>query len=151
MKHLRLGALYSACIVSLMLLSTSLFSQGTINGTITNASGEAIIGVNVFLEGTSQGTTSDIDGKYSLKLPAENNKLVVSFIGFTTQKHDIQVSNGATITKDIVLKSDVLSLDAIVVTGTFGTRSQKESPISLTYLDSRQIENLSASSTSLLA
>ena len=59
--------------------------QKTINGKITDASGQPIPGVNIVEKGTTNGVQTDFDGKFSLKLKSDKAILVVSFIGFTTK------------------------------------------------------------------
>jgi len=95
-----------------------LFGQGrTITGRITDAdNGEYIAGVTVLLEGTMNGTVSDVEGKYTLNVPDEGGTLVYSFVGYETQK----VVLG---TKNVVYVSMKMSqeiLEEVVVVG-YGT------------------------------
>ncbi|RMF53279.1 MAG: SusC/RagA family TonB-linked outer membrane protein, partial [Bacteroidetes bacterium] len=97
-----------------MLVAGTLKAQ-TIQGTVTDrASGEPLPGVNVAVKGTTIGTTTDIDGRYTLTLPEGNRTLVFSFVGFRTLEAD--VPPGQT-TFDVQLEEDVLGLDEVVVTG----------------------------------
>ena len=76
----------------------------TINGSVRDLTGEPLIGANVLLQGTAQGTTTDIDGNFSFNdLPAGPYTLVVSYVGFNTQEHPIGLSLGQTATATIVL------------------------------------------------
>ena len=64
---------------------TALSAQ-TISGTITDSSGEPLIGASVLVEGTTTGTVTDLDGTFELNLPASAEKLIVTYTGFQTQE-----------------------------------------------------------------
>ncbi len=127
-----------------MLGTSWIYAQSNVSGTITDANGEALIGVNVSVKGTSTGTTSDVDGKYTLRVPSEGCTLVYSYIGFITQEQAVE--GGSNTAVDITLGDDALSLEEVVVTGTFTGRTQKESPMSLTVLNADQLAKLASSS-----
>lgn len=94
------------------------FSQITINGKVTSeATGEALPGVNVLVQGT--GTVTNVEGNYTIEVPDENATLVFSFIGYTTEEVPV---NGRT-TIDVVMTEDVQSLDEVVVVG-YGTQKK---------------------------
>ena len=84
-----------------------------VSGRITDSESQPIPGVNILVKGTTVGTTSDSDGKYTLEVPEGNATLVFSFIGFLTQ--EVDVSNRTSI--DVNLVSDVKQLSEIVVVG----------------------------------
>ena len=83
----------------------------SLSGTITDADGEPLIGATILVQGTSNGTVTDFDGKYSLDVNT-GDILVVSFTGYTTQ----EVTVGDEEALDIVLQEGVL-IDEVVVTG----------------------------------
>ncbi|WP_333821454.1 TonB-dependent receptor plug domain-containing protein, partial [Ohtaekwangia sp.] len=85
----------------------------TITGKITDADGMGLPGVNVLVKGTSTGTTSDVDGKYTLQVPDESTTLIFSFIGYATQ--EVEIAGRTTI--DVVLAADVQQLSEVVVVG----------------------------------
>lgn len=91
----------------------------TINGKVTDANGEAIIGASVTVKGTtSNGTITDLDGKFNLDAPA-NATLVISYVGYKTI--EIPVNGKKTLT--ITLKEDTEMLDEVVVVG-YGTQKK---------------------------
>ncbi len=93
-----------------LLCSMTLFAQRTISGKISDEkSGEALIGVNVLVKGTTRGTVTDVDGMYSVEA-AEGDILVVSYTGYTTQELTVGASN----TMDVNLASGSI-LDEVVV------------------------------------
>ncbi|WP_422362120.1 SusC/RagA family TonB-linked outer membrane protein [Reichenbachiella sp.] len=100
--------------VLIALPTSSAFAQESlVSGTIKDAeSGEPIPGVNVVAKGTSNGTVTDIDGKYSVNVDS-NTVLVISYVGFETQ----EVVVGTRSTIDIDLGYDVSQLGEVVVIG----------------------------------
>jgi len=85
-----------------------------IHGIVTSdSSGEALIGVSILEKGTSKGTTTDLDGKYSLEVSSEKSVLVFNFIGFVSQ--EIEVGRQREI--NVVLEEDAQQLEELVVTG----------------------------------
>lgn len=122
------------------------FAQGTLTGTVKDNNGETLIGATVVLKGTTNGTTTDIDGNYRLEIPAGEQTINYSYTGFSPYDMSITVEDGATYTQDIVLSQDNLSLDEIVVTGTFSGRTQKSSPMSMTKIGAAKLQQLSSNS-----
>ena len=88
-------------------------APANISGRVTDDAGGALPGVNVLIKGTSAGTTTDIDGKYTLSVTDAGAVLVFTFIGYKTQ--EIPVNDRSVI--DVVLAADVQSLQEIVVVG----------------------------------
>lgn len=85
-----------------------------ITGTVTDASDQSPIpGANVIVQGTSKGTATDGEGKYSLELAPGENAITISFIGYKT----LTVSVGEQSTVDVALESDAQTLEEIVVVG----------------------------------
>ncbi|HEU5147786.1 MAG TPA: SusC/RagA family TonB-linked outer membrane protein, partial [Chryseosolibacter sp.] len=109
------------CVVSASVFASEAIQQTvTVTGTVT--SGEesgGLPGVNVVVKGTSIGTTTDVDGKYTIQIPDANATLVFSFIGYATQ--EIPVAAQSVI--DVVLATDVHQLNEVVVVG-YGTQEK---------------------------
>ena len=103
----------------LVLLSLSLSAQSVISGTVTNNKGIPIEGANVYLEGTYDGTTTDIEGKFSFTTTETGSQtLIVSYISFEkfTMVGDILYMKNI----EVKLREDVNSLDTVVLSaGTF--------------------------------
>ncbi len=96
-----------------MSAALTLSAQTTITGVVTDESGEPLIGAGVFVEGTTVGTITGIDGDYSLTVPADAVNLVFSFIGLAEQVVPIQGRTRI----DVVLSADQTFLDEVVVVG----------------------------------
>ena len=91
-----------------------------ITGTVVDPNGEAVIGANVLVKGTTNGTITDIDGKFSLEVP-EGAMLLVSYIGYGD--YETKVGNQSNLS--ITLKEDSKALDEVVVVG-YGTMKKKD-------------------------
>jgi len=100
-------------ILFFLCLSTAALAQQRISGTVTDETGQSVPGVSILEKGTTNGTTTDNDGKYSLNVSGSNAILVYSFIGYTTQ----EITVGGQSTIDLPLALDVKSLEEVVVTG----------------------------------
>lgn len=82
--------------------------QGTVLEEGTN---EPLVGVNVVVKGTTIGTTTDIDGKYSIKIPSDKAILVFSYIGQKTEEYSVKGLNFL----NVIMKSDATMLSEVVV------------------------------------
>jgi len=96
-------------------------SQRTVTGVIADDTGEALIGVNVIEQGTTNGTITDLDGSFSLNVADDASTLVVSYTGFTTQNIDI---SGGLSNVNVNLSQGAI-LDEVVVTA-FGIKKEKK-------------------------
>jgi TonB-linked SusC/RagA family outer membrane protein len=98
-----------------------LLQQHQVTGTVTSAEdGLALPGVNVVIKGTTQGTTTDAEGKYSLLVPDADAVLVFSFIGYTS----VEIPVSARTLIDVSLSPDVTELGEVVVVG-YGTQKRE--------------------------
>ena len=111
-------------------------AQRTITGVIIDDYGDALIGANIVVKGTTIGTVTDIEGKYSLNVPAENNVLVFSYTGYTTQEFTIGESNVV----DLTLTEGV-ALTQVVVTGLGIKKEKKALGYGVSTVGSEQIAN----------
>ncbi|MCI4670382.1 MAG: TonB-dependent receptor [Bacteroidia bacterium] len=124
----------------------SAHAQGTVSGKIKDRNDNSLVGVTILIKGTSRGTITGADGSYKLSVPQGKQVLVASFIGFSTNTVEVTIESGQTYTQNFTMEKDNLSLDEVVVTATFASRSQKEAPLSMTYLNSNQIQRLTSNS-----
>lgn len=93
----------------------------TVRGHVQDELGKPIPGATILLKGTSIGAAADADGTYTLEAPDATGTLVVSAVGFTSQ----EVVIGSRTTVDVTLKTDVKSLNEVVVVG-YGTQRRAE-------------------------
>lgn len=115
---------FTMLIVSLLFLGIQLVSaqNKTLSGTVISSEDNLPLpGVNVIVKGTTQGTVTDFDGKFSLSVSADAETLVFSFMGMQTQ----EVAIGSTTTFNITLDPESVGLNEIVVTALGITRAEK--------------------------
>lgn len=107
----------------LFFVSAVAFAQNrVITGTVTSSEDNmGVPGATVLVKGTTIGTATDIDGKYSISVPAGSNVLVFSFVGLTTQ--EVTIGNQTDIS--VALQPDVQSLSEFVITS-YGDQSKRE-------------------------
>lgn len=92
-----------------------------IKGKVIDETGEAIPGVSVLVKGTTVGTITNIDGQYSLEIPANAQSLVFSFVGMTTKEEVI----GSSAEINVTLKNESIGVDEVVVTALGIQRDKK--------------------------
>ena len=109
------------CMVSLVCMASASAQNATVSGMVTGANGEPVIGANVVVEGTTQGITTNVDGDYTLTNVPANATLVVSYLGYKTEK--IPVGNKTRI--DVTLREDTAEIEGVMVVA-YGT-AKKES------------------------
>jgi hypothetical protein len=104
--------------LSLFFLSTLItYAQVTVRGKVVDATGETLIGVNVIVKGTSQGTITDTNGEFNLSVPSSNSTLIFSYVGFVEQEIPLNGRNFVS----VVMEQDTELLDEIIVVG-YGTQ-----------------------------
>lgn len=101
-------------LLMLLLCSTPGFAQSkSVNGSVIDSAGEPLVGVNVAVKGSTTGTISDVEGKYTLLVPDNKAIIVFSFIGYKTE----EVAVGTNSVVEITLKDDAQLVDEVVVVG----------------------------------
>ena len=125
--------------LTLFLVNAMAFAQGrVITGTVTSTEdGMGVPGATVLVKGTTIGTATDIDGKYSINVPAGSNVLVFTFVGLTSQ--EVNIGNRSTI--NVALESDITALSEVIVTG-YGTQPKREVTGAVSSVKGDAIQNL---------
>ena len=119
--------------MALFLMNVSwAFAQLTVTGNVKSTTGEPLIGVNVIEKGTTNGTVTDLDGNYTLRV-AKGKTLVFSYIGFLSQ--EVVVNNAKV---DVTMKEDTETLDEVVVIG-YGSMARKDVTSSITSVKADQL------------
>lgn len=127
---------FSLVLVLFLCALGTMLAQRTITGTITDDKNEALIGASVVVKGAEGvGTTSDIDGSFSLEVPAGSEVLVISYTGYGTEEVTLGVSNvlNVSLTEGSVLGE-------IVVTGLGIKKEKKALGYAVTTIGSKDIE-----------
>ncbi len=125
------------------------YAQGTVRGKITDNNGETLIGVSIYLKSNpSKGTTTDLDGNYSIKIPDSLPQiLVISYISYKTIEEKILLHNGQVVVRNFALESSSQEIKAADVTGKaikakdyYLESIKKKSAVSIDYISSETIK-----------
>ena len=140
MKNMRTALLF--LLVAMISLSVSA-QNVTVKGTVKDKTGETVIGASVVQKGnTGNGTITDIDGNFTLSVPA-NSTLVISYVGMKTQ--EIALKGQTKI--NVVLDDDSQALDEVVVIG-YGTVQKKDLTGSVASVSAKQLSAVPVSNAS---
>ena len=121
-------------LAALFLCMGTAMAQTKVSGTVfSQEDGQPIIGAAVKVDGTSTGMLTDVNGRFSLTLPAGKNTITVSYLGYESKT--LQAKNGMR----VFLKSDATSLDEVVVTAMGISRQQKTLGYSAQTLDDAEL------------
>lgn len=143
---------FNSYVLGLLLLlagsiSTLSAQNRKVSGKVLDALQEPLVGVSIRIEGTTQGTITDVDGAFDIQVPAAGATLDFSYVGYLTQK--VKVKPGQ---KNIVvyMQEDAIMLDEAVVVG-YGTQKKVNLTGAVATVDSKSLENRAAHSlTSML-
>ena len=108
-------------------------AKQTVTGTVTDTAGKPVVGATVLVKGGTVGTTTDVDGRFSLTIPA-GSPLEVSFLGYARQ----EIATAGRTSLDIRLEEDAATLDEVVVVG-YGTMKRRNLVGAVDQVDSRVI------------
>ncbi|MEX0288993.1 MAG: carboxypeptidase-like regulatory domain-containing protein, partial [Flavobacteriaceae bacterium] len=132
-------------VLGLTFLGTT-HAQSEISGNVKDASGIPVLGANVIIMGTTEGTTTDFDGNFLLSTSLSGTQTIrVSFIGYTTAEQVVDL-NGSPIALAFVLQESGQQLDEVVLSASSTFRSQKQAPLSISSKKIAEITKLSANS-----
>ena len=125
---------YSVVAADNALSSQSTQQAKTITGKVVDVAGEPIIGASVLVKGSSTGSVTDIDGKFSVEAPV-GSTLVVSFVGYATEEVKVGTASDYTVT----LKDDTQSLSEVVVTAMGIKKEKKALGYSVSDINSKEL------------
>ena len=116
-----MGKRIYSVLLALLFIGVQAFAQTAVSGRVTDKSGEPLVGVNVLVKGTTNGTMTDYDGNWSLNNLKQGAVLVFSSIGYASE----EITVGSQRTINVQLKDDSAFLDEVVVIG-YGTARKKD-------------------------
>ncbi|MDX1628332.1 MAG: TonB-dependent receptor [Fulvivirga sp.] len=122
---------------------TSAKGPFTVSGKVTDSfTGEAIIGANIFIENTQQGTASDVNGEYAIKLAKGNYLIKVSSIGYESKLYSVRVNNDGKL--NFRLKESTVELGEVVISGEKADRNVQSTDIGKNVITLETIKTLPA-------
>lgn len=145
MKHLNLTFGRMMLLTALLLLTSQVFAQvQKISGALTDSSGEPLIGASVYVIGTNKGTSTDVDGKYTIEAKG-NDKIRFSYVGYKTKT--VKIDNRTVI--NVTLDVDDTVLDEVVVIG-YGTMDKKELTSAVSHVSAKDFQSIASTDVSML-
>lgn len=142
----KLLLLFTSIAIVVPIWAVAKGEDGSISGTIIDdVTGETLPGATIMLEELDVATASDQDGEFALEnVPPGTYILTVTYIGYTEYSTTVEIGSGENVNLDIILDSDVLGLDDIVVTGFSVGRSRTKAPFSIQSISSEQLQHVPA-------
>lgn len=137
--NLHFSTLRMTVVLGLLFAMTSLQAK-VITGVVRDHTGETVIQASVVVKGTSVGTVTDFDGKYSIDVPNDAKVLVFSYIGLQTKEVNI---SGNVI--NVTLEENKTALDEVVVTG-YGTTKKRDLVTSVASVNAEQLKDVPVAS-----
>ncbi len=144
MRKLRVSSLVLLLFSAMMIFSADLYAQSsltesrtgqrTLVGIVKDDTGQPLVGVSVFVEKTSIGVSTDLDGRYQITVPEGTKSLTFSCIGFNTEKVPVQKSGQI----NVVLEPEAWLIDEVVVVG-YGVQKKASSVASITATKSEDL------------
>ena len=124
-------------VVLLFMGGVTVSAQNTVGGVVSDETGEALIGANILVKGTSDGTVTDIDGSFSLSTSSDfPMTLVFSFTGFNTSEVEV---TGPTTSLAITLSEGVLIGEDVVISASRRREKIQEAPASISVITARKL------------
>jgi iron complex outermembrane receptor protein len=123
-----------------LLLQCAVFlaiAQFTLKGTVKNETGERLIGANLAISNSFNGTTTDLNGAYLFKnLKAGNYQLTISYLGYEKQTQEVKLTANQTL--DIILKQDFILAEEVLVSA---NRVKEKTPVAYTTVEKSEIKD----------
>ena len=126
-------------ISALMLLSSFVFAQSTVSGTVTDADMNAPLpGANVVEKGTTNGTTTDFDGNFTLTTSSNSGEIVISYVGYASET--IAFSGSSTIGSVALASDNSLQEIVLIGTGVVDLAEDRKTPVAVSTIKSAEIQ-----------
>ena len=124
------------CITVLTLFSTVMYAQSTITGKIIDGDlNSPLPGANVIVKGTTNGTTTNFDGDFSITAKSSSGEIVISYVGYVSQTIAF---NGDTDLGSIIMKSSNVGLDEIMIVASVAV--DRKTPVAVSTVKAADIE-----------
>ena len=124
--------------IAVFLMTVTAFSQGTITGTVLDGdSNSPLPGATVMVKGTTNGTSSDFDGNFTINVSSATGTLVVSYIGFDSKQISFTASGNI---GSIVLEPNAEELEGVIVTGVQDIAKDRKTPVAVSTIKAEEIQ-----------
>ncbi len=134
----------SLLLLAMCLSAGNLLAQFTVSGKVTDTNGAPLVSVSIAVKGTTIGTITDLDGKYSITVPGSKATLEFFYVGYDAQEFEVTPD---TRTLDVVMEEESVQLDAVVVTGLASNVKRSNLANAVAYIPSREISGIAIPNT----
>ena len=131
-----------AGILFWLLIALQAVAQSTVTGVVTSSEGTPLIGVTVAVKNTTIGTTTNLSGAYTIRIPSSANTLVFSYVGYAPQEKALDGS-----TASVMLEASNNTLDEVVVSGLATTIKRRNQANSVDLITSKQVTGVTQQQT----
>lgn len=131
--------IYRVAFAAFLLFSFSVFAQNyKVSGKVTDeATGEALVGANVYIQNNAIGAATDVNGNYSITLPAGDYTVICSYVGYEKLEKKIEVNED--MTQNFSLKDYQFTLNVTVISE---RAKERETPVAFTNISKRDMETM---------
>lgn len=143
MVQILLKKIIAPVVIFLLWIPLAIGQTGSVEGTVADKNtGETLPGANVYIEGTTTGVSSDINGYYKLEnIPVGEISLVISYVGYKSITQLVTVVEGRTATLDFQIEEDRMMLDELIVVG-YGTSRKRAISSSISKVKVEEIKDI---------
>ena len=126
-------------LIAVLFITTTMLSQTNISGTVVDETGQALPGASVVEKGTSNGTSTDFDGKFSLSVKSTKGTVVISFVGYTDYLKSYTKGGNLGV---IQLAPDANVLDEIIIVGSgvIDLAEDRKTPVAVSTIKAAEIQ-----------
>lgn len=119
-------------VLACLLMSVISIAQGKLTGTVVDDQNMPLPGVNVIVSGTTNGTTTNFDGEFSISVTQSSGTVRFSYIGFRSEDMEFNVSDNETVDLGTInLSADADALDEVIVTGVVDIARDRKTPVAV--------------------
>lgn len=128
--------------VFLLFFTLGLYGQSNISGTVTDASGNPLIGVSVLVEGSNIGTITNVNGEYSLNLPSGSSNVLFSYVGYNTETKLVTVAADEQLRLDVSMSTASVIGQEVVVSASRRGEKLATAPATMSVISAQNISQL---------
>jgi outer membrane receptor protein involved in Fe transport len=125
-------------LVALFFATAAVFGQTKITGTVVDESNQPLPNASIVVKSTTNGTTSDFDGKFTLTSNSNSGVIVISFVGYNNR--EVAFSSAKNALGSIQLTEDANTLDEVVIQGVIDIAKDRETPVAVSTIKAAEIE-----------
>jgi len=128
-------------VLACLLMSVISIAQGKLTGTVVDDQNMPLPGVNVIVSGTTNGTTTNFDGEFSISVTQSSGTVRFSYIGFRSEDMEFNVSDNETVDLGTInLSADADALDEVIVTGVVDIARDRKTPVAVSTIRAAEIQ-----------